>query len=120
MGSGLSQVEGDHCRLRQDVQALLRACSDREAWCSEEQERSGLRLSEALREFVEMEAEVRTLREDVTAVDASLDRIRGSCRRRQRRLDALRMDSELLLSSLLTGGEPRSASPTEEREMNKS
>lgn len=121
VGSGLSQVEGDHCRLRRDVQALLRTCSDRESWCSEEEDRCGLRLSEALQEFVEVEAGVRTLREDVTAVDASLDRITASYRRRQRRLDALRMDSELLLlSSLLTGGEPQSASPMEERGINKS
>lgn len=116
VGSGISEVEAHHLKLQQDVQRLLRVCSDREAWCSEE----GEQLSEACCEFVNVEEGMRLLQDDLRAVDASLDRIRGSFRQRWKRLDALRMDSELLLSSLLTGEDTQSTSPTEESERNKS
>lgn len=100
VGSGLSEVEADHLTLRRDIEALLHMCSE-----TEEGERGGLQLSEACSDFAEVEAGVRTLQEDLRAVDQCLDRIRENYRQRQRRLEALRMDSELLLSSLLTGGE---------------
>lgn len=104
--SGFSEVEGDDRELRQDTQALLlRVRSDREVWCSEEGERNDLRLFELCHEVVKVESERTRLEEDMRAVDMFLDRMRGSYRQRQRLLDAFRMDSELLLSSLSTGGE---------------
>lgn len=101
----LSEIEGDNWKLSQEIRALFHVCSDREAWCSEEGERSSLQISEACREFVKMEAGSRRLQEDMKAVDALLDRIEGNYSQRQKQLETLSLDSELLLSSLLTGGE---------------
>lgn len=95
--SGLSEMEGVHHTLHQDIQALLGAYNDKEARSKEESEIGRKQLSKVQYEFRKVEASTRMLTEEMRLVDASLNSISGRYRQRQRQLEGLRveLDSEL-------------------------
>ncbi|XP_055012004.1 death-associated protein kinase 2 isoform X1 [Boleophthalmus pectinirostris] len=98
IGSGLAEVEEVHDVLHRDLQALLRACSD-----GERRATGGGQVSEAWSVFAGVEEKRRKVRERVRDVGVVLEQIEMSFKQRQRRMDTLRLDSKLLLSSLLAG-----------------
>lgn len=93
----LSEVSGSHHTLQGDIEALLSICNDKEARYKEESETARKQFSKVHYEFRKVEAARKLLREDVNAVDASLESISRKYNQRQSRIDSLRqeLNSEL-------------------------
>ncbi|XP_055078697.1 death-associated protein kinase 2 isoform X1 [Periophthalmus magnuspinnatus] len=98
IGSELAEVEGVHDLLHRDLQALLRACSN-----GEECVASRGQVSEARHVFVGVEEMRRAIQENVKDMDVILNTIEMSYKLRQRRMETLRSDSKVLLSTMLSG-----------------
>lgn len=97
METGLSEVSGSHHTLQGDIEALLSIYNDKEAWYKEKSETARKQLSKVHYEFHKVEAARKLLREDISAVDVSLESISRKYNQRQSQIDALRqeLNSEL-------------------------
>ncbi|CAL8261919.1 unnamed protein product [Merluccius merluccius] len=92
METELTDVVDARRGLREDVEALLRACDQQEARCRKESESARKQLSLVHFEFRKVEASRRRLQEDMQVVDTSLDSVGVKHRQRQRQLSGLRQE----------------------------
>ena len=92
METELTDVADARRGLREDVEALLRACDQQEARCRKESESARKQLSLVHFEFRKVEASRRRLQEDMQVVDTSLDSVGVKHRQRQRQLSGLRQE----------------------------
>lgn len=97
METGLEKVAETRQSIQEDIEALLSIYNEKEAWYKEENESARQGLSRVHYELRNVEELRRRIQEDLRATDANLDNISKSYVERQAHLSCLReeLDAEL-------------------------
>ncbi|XP_056269275.1 death-associated protein kinase 3-like isoform X1 [Pseudoliparis swirei] len=92
MEGSFSRLAAAHDSLQQDIDAMVSAYNEKEAWYKEESEDARHELSQIRYEFRKVEALKRSLQGDVKAFGSGLGAVGSRYRERQSRFDALRLE----------------------------
>ncbi|TNN35285.1 Death-associated protein kinase 3 [Liparis tanakae] len=92
MEGSFSRLAAAHDSLQEDIDAMVSAYNEKEAWYKEESEDARHELSQIRYEFRKVEALKRSLQGDVEAFGCGLGAVGSRYRERQSRFDALRLE----------------------------